>query len=37
MDAVLRFALGAAGVDQAVEMLNKFKLFGPLMDFYGFK
>ena len=23
--------------DQAVEMLNRFKLFGPLMDFYGFK
>jgi hypothetical protein len=23
--------------DQAVEMLNKHKLFGPLMDFYGFK
>ena len=22
--------------DQAVEMLNRFKLFGPLMDFYGF-
>jgi hypothetical protein len=24
-------------VDQAVEMLNRSKLFGPLMDFYGFK
>ena len=24
-------------VDQAVEMLNRLKLFGPLMDFYGYK